>query len=356
MARPPQEIAELAGRFVCARVTDMRAVDLARFRFDFDLTFAALTADADGRVYHRYGSRAARDPQSHLSMASLAAVLRATLAEHGTRANAPPPAGADAAKASTIEELPSFRRRDAEKSIDCVHCHTVNDFEYGEAVASGTWKRERMWVFPDPERLGLEVERDDQQKIARVDAGSPAAKAGLKSGDRLLVAGGQSVVTRADLQWVLHQLPPTATSLAVELARGEAREKATLALETGWKEADALEYAWRPFKWNLSPQPGFGGNLLDDDEKKKLALKPGAFAQRVGYLVTWGDHARFGHNAERAGLRSGDVVLAIAGQSDFKSEEHFQSWFRLTRKVGDEIELQILRDGRRRTLRMKVIE
>jgi hypothetical protein len=361
LARPPAEIAELARSFECVRVVDMRDVDLSRFRFDFDLTFAAMTAAADGTVLHRYGGRDAADAQSALSMASLAAFLRGSLAGHARRAGERTSAGAESPPAGpasdrTIAALPAFRRREREERLDCVHCHTVNDFEFEEAVAGGSWKREQMWVYPDPARLGLEVERDDQQRVARVEPDGIAAKAGLAPGDRLLRAGGQELLTRADLQWALHGLPPGATKLPLRFERdGEARDVA-LALPDGWKVADPLSYSWRAYKWNVPPQPGFGGKLLTAEEKADLGLARADFALRVNYLVTWGERAYVGRNAEKAGLRKGDVVLSIAGFSDFASEEHFQSWYRLTQAPGSEVEIGILREGKRRTLRMKVIE
>lgn len=359
MARPPAEIAGLARDFVCVRVVDLRELDLARYRFDFDLTFAALTCDADGAIYHRYGGRDPRDPQSALSMESLAAFLRGSLAAHRARAGRRPPA--DLPPPRTVSDIPAFRARDREKRVDCVHCHTVNDFEYRQAVDEGTWKRDRMWVFPDPARLGLEVERDDQQRIARVADGSPAAKAGVRAGDRIVELHGQPILTRADLQWVLHGLPHEAVApqLAIERPGAEgadAQGTVELALASGWKRAPVLEYAWRPIKWNLPPHPGFGGRFLPADEKSRLGLADGAYAQRIDYLVTWGDQAHTGRNAQKAGLRKGDVVVAVDGRADFESENHFQAWFRLTREVGREVEIAILRDGARRTLRMKVIE
>ncbi len=362
MAAATPELIALANQMVCVRVTDMRHVDLARYRFDLDLTFAALTADGGGHVYHRYGGRDAHDAESALSLASFTAFVRVTLEEHRARAGGPQ-AAVDGPP-HTIEQLPSFRRRDAEKRVDCVHCHTVNDFEFREAVASGGWKRDQLWVYPDLARLGFEVERDDQQRVARVEPSSPAGRAGVAVGDRLLTLGGQGVRTRADVQWVLHHTDGKATELALELQHGEGRESGrptetrnfSLALADGWKHADPREYAWRSYKWNLTPGPGFGGKPLDAQAKKALGLAPTAFAQEVGYLVTWGDKAATGRSAEAAGLKKGDILVAIAGQSDFESEDHFQAWFRLTQKPGETIALEVLRDGRKQTLKMKVVE
>jgi len=82
LVRPPLEFQSLADEFVCVRVTDMQAIDLNRYRFDFDLTLCILLANADGTIYHRYGGRTHDDPLAWMSTKTLIDVMRGTLAEH----------------------------------------------------------------------------------------------------------------------------------------------------------------------------------------------------------------------------------------------------------------------------------
>lgn len=357
LAHPSAEVAELAKQFVCVRVTDMRNVDLARWRFDFDLTFAALTADSDGHVLHRYGGRNAADAESALSMASLAFFLRESRKALPDSASAP---SDGTARPRTIGDLKLFAQRDAKERTKCVHCHMVNDFEQQQAVADGSWKREQLWVYPEPARIGVEVERDRPRILTRVDAGSPAAKAGLAVGDELIVVDRQRLAARADLQWVLNELPYGAVKVSIVFRRAAdpetVHQRGELELAAGWKVADPLEYSWRPYKWNLSPQPGFGGKELTDDEKRGHGLDAKSWALRVNYLVDWGPHASSGRNALAAGLKKEDVVLSVAGKSDFVTEAHFQAWYRLTRQVGTTIDLVVLRDGKRMTVKLPVVE
>ena len=167
---------------------------------------------------------------------------------------------------------------------------------------------------------------------------------------------GQPVLTRANLQWVAHRLPAGAASLELRVVRAGEAKTLPLELADGWKACDPREYAWRPFKWNLTPGPGFGGKPLDAEAKKKLGLAPDAWAQTVEYIVTWGEKSATGKSAQAAGLKKGDVLLSVAGESHFDGEDHFQAWFRMTRKAGTAIELVILRAGERRTLEMTVVE
>ena len=124
----------------------------------------------------------------------------------------------------------------------------------------------------------------------------------------------------------------------------------------GWQRPTPEELAWRPSKWPLSPKPGFGGPELSASDLKRLGLPKGSFAFRISYLVTWGPHRHTGQNARKAGLRKGDIVTRVGGKNDFDSVGHFHAWFRLTRKVGEVVPIEILRAGKRKLVRMKAVE
>src|SRR5690606_28245197 len=125
-------LVEVAREYVCVKVTDMSRVDLRVYRFDYDLTFAALLMAADGTVYHRFGGRDHRDPLHWNTMAGLAELMRATLAEHRLR-DGPDEERLRALEAGeprhVVDLHPLARKRaaDAKLAARCVHCHTVHD-------------------------------------------------------------------------------------------------------------------------------------------------------------------------------------------------------------------------------------
>jgi len=47
-------------KFVCVRLVQANAMDLALFQFDYDLTFVVFFMNADKTIYGRYGSRSDR--------------------------------------------------------------------------------------------------------------------------------------------------------------------------------------------------------------------------------------------------------------------------------------------------------
>ncbi len=340
----------------------MRGVDLSRYVFDFDLTFAALTMHPGGRIYHRYGSRDSRAADVWLSSASLKFVLQESVRDHANfdsmekrRPQAPSfgLAKAKVGKPVVMEGIPSFQKRD---KGECIHCHSIHPAFYEEAVAAKTWRSEKKWVYPDPSRIGIDLDADQQRLIFSVAAKSPAETAGLKPGDQITRLNGISIASAADVMFALDGLPGSATTTKVEILRDGKTEVINLKLGKNWKVGTPQTFAWRPFKWGLTPAPGFGGPQLSADELSDLGIHADAFAFRVQYLVTWNENRRYGQAAAKAGLRKGDVVLSLAGKSDFESVEHFHSWWRLTRKVGETVKIEILRNGKRDTLNLKIVE
>ena len=346
---------------MCVRVVNMAGVDLNIFTFDYDLTFAAVLMNADGTIYHRYGSRDSGPAASRLSMASFVRVLRESLKDHEIYQAKPRPP--EPKEKRTADEIPSLARKIEErkrtgKHAECIHCHMVNGERDETARESGKFLRDEvLGRWPLPEKVGLTLDIDDPALVKRVAAGSPAASAGVKPGDRLVRAGEQRIRTQTDLQWILDSTPNASATIQLETIReGDMVMLPKLELRPGWKIADPWELAWRSSMWGLRPQPGFGGQPIDGEEREKLGLGASVFALKVGYIVDWGNEARFGENVHKAGIRKGDIVLSVAGSKDFKSELHFQSWFRLTRKSGEKVQIELLRDGKPTQVELPVIE
>lgn len=384
---------------------DMRGVDLERYVFDTDLTFAVLWMNADGTVYHRYGGRDVRGAEHWLSPASLEAGMRASLAAHTRYGSEEPgridPVDPDATPPTPLymEQIPAYQKRDKGA---CIHCHSVQPARYEEELAAGTWDLAKTWRYPPPTRVGFDLGRDEQRLVTFVDEGSAAARAGLAVGDRLVSIGAQSIATASDVMFALDGFPSGGGELRLSYERARevpedqaeaprskdqagateaggqagprnepaAREPelrtTTLRLDEGWKTGTAFEFSWRPFKWGLTPAPGFGGPQLGRGELERLGLiEPRSdgtlpFAFRVQYLVTWGDNARFGQAAARAGLRVGDVVAALTGadgqRASLRSVDHFHAWWRLTRQAGERVSIEVLRSNERLTLELVVLE
>jgi hypothetical protein len=354
VVRPPSEFISAAKPYVCVRVTNLKGLDLRAYPFDFDLTFAALILHADGTVLHRYGGRSAQSAVRSLSIPSFVRLLTDAVTTHATYSASPSP---PASKPKTLDDYPVWAAKMAKqkKPQDCYHCHFVFDVQRRQGIADGTWSRDQIWRFPPPERIGLGLDRDRQELLADVAKKTAAHKARLKKGDRILTLAGQRILTHADVSWVLEQTSPGKTKLEVTYQRGAKTLKTTIALKTRWKHGTPLEFSWRPSKWQLKPRPGFGGRGLSADQKRGLGIDPKAFAFKVGYIVTWGEEPRYGNTARRAGIRKGDVVIRV-GNARLTSSDHFHAWWRLTRNPGETVPIEVLRAGKRHTVKLKVID
>lgn len=319
----------------------MRGVDLRRWTFDWDLTFTAVAAHADGTILHRYGGRDDRGADHWLGEASLASFLRAGLLAHAKHEPVPEPTGYEPLP---LDAVPAFAKRDRGA---CIHCHSVQPAFRIEAQESGAWSMDQLWAYPAPNRIGIDLQREEQQLVTAVVDGSPAAKAGLKVGDLILRVGGVPVATATDVMFALDLLPAGGSTVQVlASSKGEPVRTLELPLPKGWKVATPRQFAWRPSKWGLAPAPGFGGPVLGAKALAEAGLPEATFAFRVGYLVTWGENQRWGQAAARAGIREGMTVLGTRGMRDFDSIDHFHAWWRLTVKPDSTVPVVIWKDGK----------
>ena len=333
----------------------MKGVDLNTYVFDWDLTFAALLMNADGTVYHRYGGRSWESADARLSMEALTRLLidrteEDKLYRAAGKTRQP-------GELLPIETIPVFAERILKnKDTSCFHCHMATEAVREQAQRDKKWTPDDRWIWPLPDKIGLRLDPADPTLLGEVLNGSAAAIAGLAAGDRVLSVNGVRVRTEPDMQWFLHILPPAGGRLNIAFQRGAAAMSASIELGSGWKTATPLEYSWRPAMWLLKPDPGFGGGDLTADEKKKLGIEPAAFAIRIDYLIDWGERAETGRSARKAGVQKGDILLSVDGVSDFKSHQHFQTWFRFTREPGKSVELKLLRDGKDLVVSLPVLK
>jgi len=143
--------------------------------------------------------------------------------------------------------------------------------------------------------------KPDGALVAQVDPRSPAASAGLKSGDVILRIDGEPMVQAGSLSARIAQSAPgdriklevwrqqKALDLTVTLARAGEDGKAQAAADSGPDAAGA-------------PRLGLALRPLSRDERAQAQIEHGLVVQGVQGA------------AARAGLSEGDVVMAINGQ------------------------------------------
>ncbi len=322
------------------RVIKANGLDLDLFQFDYDQTWCVMFLNADRTIYGRYGTRAGgrKNADTHISVAGFKKSMERALQTHkGFPDNKKVLQGYTGPKAAfaTPDKIPD----QSKGGNRCIHCHEAHDRLLRHQWQNKTLTAEDFWVYPLPENIGLKMDVEDCLSVKNVTVNSPADKAGIAAGDRVLRINGLPLLSQADIQWVLHRAPTT-TKLDVQLERDRKKLSKTVALEGSWKEGDL---SWRESSWH-----GLRGALrlvdLSAAERKKQGVAEGVTAFRVKDMYAPAEPLR------KAGLKIGDVILGVGGREDLLTETTLLVHIRLTYPPGSRIKLGLLRDGKKMEL------
>ena len=351
-----EAIKELARKeFVCVRQVEMKGVDLTQFQFDHDLNWAAMFLNADGTIYARYGTQSEDGPDAFNSTKGLVNTMKRVLALH---ANYPDNAGLfqdkkppqkDWKTARGIGTLnPSIQVDGQTSRSNCIHCHNIHDAENELWAKNGTLTKDELWRYPLPANIGLEINVVDGRTIKRVLPNGPAAAAGVESGKTIEKINGQAMSSIADMQWVLHHQPNSdKASVTLEFTDGSAK---TISLARGWKVTDI---SWRGSLYALRPRIKVWMPRLGDDKRKSLNIAEGDGALQVKWINSG---APAGKAARKAGLKNGDVIVKLFGKPVPDSHAKFNAFVKLNYKVGDTLDLTILRGGKEKLIKLPLVE
>jgi hypothetical protein len=322
-------------QFVLLRPVSVRGLDLNVFDCDYDLTWYALMLSPDGAVLGRFGGRDADTPGKYHSLKGLRYSLEQALARY-RRGDVPAPSKAPPVRA---EDYPAAKQLTAKS---CVHCHHVYEFRRDAQQQSGTWKLDELWVYPQPQNVGVTLDINEGNRVNAVAPNSVAGRAGLRSGDVLRTINGQPVASIADVQHALHRAPWDGRLPLAWLREGRPMEGA-LALTAGWKKTDL---SWRRSVKTLSPSLGVMGDDLTAEEKARLGLPPKALAFRqMAYLTPM---------ASQAGVRVGDIIVGVNEDRPAMTARQFETFIRLTFRAGDTVTLHVWRGKDRLDLPLKL--
>ena len=234
--REDPELARVMDRFVCVRIVQGWGLDLSLFQFDWRQTWMVFFMNAERALYGRYDARQADD------LVGLRKALEGALELHEQwPANKAELAGkiGPAPRWKFPEELPALSEKGKPRAVTgtggCIHCHNVLEGTTKSYALLGEAIPERFTApYPTPQRVGMMLSTKERATVTDIDRHSPAEKAGLKEGDRIVRFGGQPVLSWADVQWVLYvNLDPD--PIRVQVERDGKALSLTLALPAGWR-------------------------------------------------------------------------------------------------------------------------
>ena len=345
-------LSPLLDQFVCVRVINANALDLALFQFDYDLSFSTLFFNGDGTVYGRYGSWTHQKNAQENSTASFRLTLNAVLALHRDYpANKPALAGKQGGPMpfKIPIEMPTlvgkYERElnwDGKVVQSCVHCHQI-----GDAIRQSYREKKQPipseWIypFPSPETLGLTLAPDQIALIETVAPDSIAAQAGLRPGDDLISLAGQPLISIADVSWALHRTP--GGPLSATIRRSGKSESLTLTLPPGWRAKSDISR--RVGTWPMRAM-AFGGLVLEDlpeAERTSRGLGAKEIALFVKHVGQYGVHAA----AKNAGFQKDDIIVALDGLTQRLGEGELLGHLLQKHQPGEKIEATVLRSTQR---------
>lgn len=315
-----------------SRVID---VDIHQLEFDFDLTMMTYFLSPEGKVYSRYGGRDSKDAENRLSLAGFRHTMESVLAMHKNKTPQ---------VAERKVEKPQYPRDMNVAKRGCVHCHNVKEQQEIDLTKAGKWTRELVWRYPPPDNIGIILDVDRGSVVKTVTPESPSAKAGLKPGDQLRSLNRVPIHSFGDALFALDRAPAKG-GIDVAWERDSKSMSAKLELSEGWKKTDIT---WRASQQHRIPSLKLYGDDLTADEKKALGLKPGQLAFR--------QQKELSSHAAKAGFKPGDVIVGV---DDIEPELTVTTFLSLVRRqylVGDQVNIHILRDGKRLKVPMKLIQ
>ncbi|MFC5431513.1 DegQ family serine endoprotease [Paraburkholderia denitrificans] len=141
--------------------------------------------------------------------------------------------------------------------------------------------------------------------VSSVDAGGPAAKAGLKPGDVIFSVNGQHVDDSTDLPALIASMKP-GTKADIQLWRDKSTKtvSATIGALTDTKVASADTHGAQ-----MQGRLGVAVRSLTPDEKSNASVDHGVVVEQAGGA------------AENAGIQPGDVILAVNGRPVTSAEQ-----------------------------------
>ena len=319
----------------------MNGINLDLFQFEFDLTWMSFFMDAENRFYARYGGREDSGPESHLNRESLTRVMNQVLGlheKHQVQTGRHEPSGRSR---RTPEQIPPMRAMIAKRKNKCIHCHDVKVATLRDLRRGNRLRREMVFTYPTPANLGIAIDPQRQDHVEAVRPGTPATRAGIRRGDRIISADGQRVLTLADFSRVLERTPTQAT-LPLTLQRDGQSITTRLRLSAGWRRTP--DPSWRESLHVVGPGCGLWGRRLNAKERRRLKLPARKLALKVTFI--WGPHTR------RAGIRVGDVIVRLDNVDGDLTIKQFNAQPMLNNTWGDTIPIVLRRKGREMTVKM----
>lgn len=342
-------------QFVRVRIVQGNGMDLSLFQFDYDLTFSVFFMNADKTIYGRFGTRTEyENAAKNISIEGFKQALEAAITLHEAypenKAVLAAKTGPEPTK-KTPEAFPALLRYSSTLDFDsrinqqCIHCHQI-----GEAQREIHWydrkpvPDEVLYPFPMPDVLGLYFSPKHKAKISKVTSGSSAEKDGFRRADEILTLDGQPMLSIADVQWVLHRASEN-TTVPATIDRHGKEINLTLTLNPGWRQGSDISWRTTTGELRLVALGGMVLQDLSDAERQRNGIGETEMALSVETVGRSGRRSSGQTNAQRAGIRRGDIVIAYGDRTDRLTESGIIAYALQEQSQAITLPIKLLRNG-----------
>jgi serine protease Do len=204
----------------------------------------------------------------------------------------------------------------------------------------------------------LKLDSERGVEVTKVQDGSPADKAGIKSGDVLVNYNGETILGAQQLVRFVRETPP-GRHVKIQYSRDGKLQTATVLTSAPQEQGWELPARFPPFEGRFAMPPDIPTPLLiwrnssigiecepvDSQFAEYFGVKRGVLVRSVSS----------GSPAERAGLKSGDVVTAV-GDRTISNPRDLTSALRDQRDSGKSVQLSLMRDHKKINVSMVPVE
>ncbi len=337
------ELDPLLRRFITVRLTNAEHLDFRIFPVegyqDLDLSWWGWFLSPQARVYGVFGGKDHVSEHARISKQALIHTLWRVLRHHydprRKEWNIDGPMPDLSSRPVMAFHLPGWKSWEARASkrekLTCLHCHQLADVLRQPAIDAKTFDKQRdVEVWPLPENVGIELDRDHGLRINRVEPGSSAAQAGMRAGDELGAAGGRRLFGQADFRGVLHRGPRDAGEMEVVWLRDGKVISGALVVAPGWRKT-VLDWRMSISQGFIGAAPGFFPLALHEQRRQRLGIPAGKMAIEP-YMGPQTSSAAY-----KAGIRQNHAITAVNGQNPDLSGRAFLVWFRQQFEPGNEV-------------------
>lgn len=354
-------VRKLLSQFVPVRIVHANGMDMHKFQFDYDQSWAAFVLDADGTIIGRYGTRSHQtESDDDVSLEGFLKSLSVALQLHRDIDKVRPQLVAKTGRAAPVdrpEQFPKLKEKygsslDYEGKVvaSCIHCHQVGESVFDWHRRQGKpYPPEAIFPYPNPKILGIIMDPKSARTVKSVTAGSAAEKAGMQAGDEIVTCESQPVIATADIQWVLHHMG-SQRELKCDVQRGDVVVPLKVALSEGWRERDDI--GWRATSWEKrrSLTGGLKLDSLSDEERRAMSLPEKALGLKVKHVGQFAPH----DVAKRAGFKVGDILIKFGKWDQPMTESQLLVALLKEANSGDVMAVDIARGDRQLKLELKV--